>query len=245
MTAASIRIGAASRLIVVVAMLASPAAFASSGKSANECSEEIGDQPTAAERESKMVACMLGDNPANTKLFKAPFKGGKWFCEVAKGAKCEEGYAGSLDGVRFRQDPDGGGFVQGVAESSPSPAIGSGGWTVNCKRDAMTQRSFCSANLDDLWLFADHNGRIKVSVGYKHFPRSQTSLRIDARRFDTMDEDGNFPQSAEILRQLKDGRTLVTRYMQWPNRHWIDVERTLYGAEATIQLLTWSARNLR
>jgi hypothetical protein len=231
-------------LIATALMLAGGLAHAS-GKSADECEAEVGPQASNEARQAKMIDCMLGNSAGTTKLFRSPFKGEKWFCEVAKGASCEADYQGTLNGVQFSQKFDGSGWVQATTEPPPYRGGLDGRWMISCKKDAMTSRSSCNATLDDLWLFADHTGRIKVSVGYDNFPGAQTSLRIDSRRFDTLDNDGDFPQSAEIVRNLKDGRTLVTRYMKWPYRSHIDRERILYGAEATIQLLTWSARNFK
>lgn len=231
-------------LITSILVLAGGAAHAS-GKSADECEAEVGPQPSSEARQAKMIDCMLGNSVGTTKVFRSPFRGEKWFCEVAKGATCEADYEGTLNGVRFSQKFDGSGWVQATTEPPPYRGPQDGRWMISCKKDAMTSRSSCNATLDDLWLFADHTGRIRVSVGYDNFPGSQTSLRIDSRRFDTLDNDGDFSQSAEIVRNLKDGRTLVTRYMKWPYRQNIDVERTLYGAETTIQLITWSARNFK
>lgn len=243
MTACMTPGGTVRALLLSSALLALSSPAFAGGKSADECEAEIGPQASAEDRQSKMIDCMLGNSVGTTKIFRSPFKGEKWFCEVAKGATCEADYEGTLNGVRFKQTYDASGWVQATTEPPPYTGPRAGRWMISCKRDAMTTRSTCSAHLDDLWLFADQTGRIKVSVGHENFPGSQTSIRIDSRRFDTLDRDGDFPQSSEILKQMKDGRTLVTRYMKWPYREWIDVERTLYGTDATLQLLTWSARN--
>jgi hypothetical protein len=116
-------------------------------------------------------------------------------------------------------------------------------WNIACRRDKMSQTKSCSVDRGDLYIFVYQSRPIKVSIGDEHFPSSTTSIRVGAKRFDTYDRDGDFPQSAAILASMKDGVQVVTRYMKWPYREWIDDEFTAYGAQAAVRVAQWLLKN--
>lgn len=227
----------------------STAVFAQ-GKSADECEAEAEQGISLELKRARVMDCLLGNPPGTSKPIKtarSPFKGDKFACEAIKTASCVEGaeHSGTLAGVRYAQYGDASGWVDATPQGSSANTGQQNRWSIRCDRDAMTNKKTCTANLDDLWVAAQQDGRITVSVGYKHFPGSTTSIRIANSRYDTKDRDGDFLQSNAIVKQLKDGNKLVTRYMKWPYRSWIDVERELYGADAAVALVTWSAKNIK
>lgn len=95
----------------------------------------------------------------------------------------------------------------------------------------------------DLYVFVYQNGRLSVSVGYEHFPGSQTSIKIGARRFDTRDKDGDFSNSAQLVSLMGDGAPVVTRYMKWPYQHYVDDEFVAYGLSTSVAVAKWLIKN--
>lgn len=176
----------------------------------------------------------------------AVFKGKQLqlFCASQPGATCTEPESGRDEGtllnakfIVYRDSAS----VQAAPESKLSP-INASTWSLACQRDKMTNSKTCYAHKGDLWIFFPQVGRAYVSIGTDHFPGSQTSIRIGTKRFDTMSHDGNFAQ-AEILSALKDGSMVVTRFMKWPYRSWVDDEFKLHGSQATIAIGKWMLKH--
>ena len=239
------------KLVIAIMLVIVNSTSLAQAKSANECESEITQDVNIETKRAMIMDCLLGNPPGTTKPVKiktlrSPFRGEKLACEAIKGATCSESpdQSGTINGVAFRQYDDGSAWIDATAPGAYTKLRQEPRWHLGCERDAMSKKITCSINLDDLWVFLLPNGKILVSVGNDHFPGSTTSIRIGNQRFDTNHTDGNFPQSGVIAKTLKDGKQLVTRYMKWPYRTWIDVERDLYGAEAAMTLLIWSAKNL-
>lgn len=162
----------------------------------------------------------------------------KRFCSQA-GASCDDindpsADAGTFMGARF-QVSESGASIEGTPGGKVDDT--SQAWWVDCNRDKMTGTRSCAIHRGDLWIFVS-GGRTFVSVGDEHFPGSQTSLRIGNARFDTMHRDGNFSQPG-ILPALQNGRTVVTRYMRWPERSYVDNEFVVLGAQTAIAIARW------
>jgi hypothetical protein len=77
----------------------------------------------------------------------------------------------------------------------------------------------------------------------EHFPGSQSSIRIGSRRFDTRQRDGYFPSAPQLVQPMKNGTPVVTRYMKWPYREWIDKEFVSYGFDTAIHAARWILKN--
>ena len=95
----------------------------------------------------------------------------------------------------------------------------------------------------DLYVFVDQNGKLSLSVGYEHFPGSQTSIKIGAKRFVTRDRNGNFSSAAQLVNMMGDGTAVVTRYMKWPYRHYVDDEFVTYGLNTSVTVAKWLIKN--
>lgn len=162
------------------------------------------------------------------------------FCKAQKPGACipseDAVERGALGGVWLRLTPNGA-DVEGAAADSPD--AGTGNWTVSCRRDKMTSARSCLVYKDDLYVGVYGNGRLTFSVGDEHFPGSQSSIRIGSRRFDTGQRDGYFPNAPQLVQLMKNGTPVVTRYMKWPYREWIDKEFVSYGLGTAIQAAHW------
>lgn len=194
----------------------------------------------------KLLYEELGADPASLPM--PPRSNPRWgierFCKAQKLGTCvpseDAVERGSLGGVRLRLMQDGA-DVEGAAADSPE--AGTGNWTVSCRRDKMTSARSCLVYKDDLYVGVYGNGRLTFSVGDEHFPGSQSSIRIGARRFDTSQRDGYFPNAAQLVQLMKNGTPVVTRYMKWPYREWNDKEFVSYGFDTAIQTARWILKN--
>lgn len=236
-------------LLFVIYIFYFPCISFAEGKSVQDCETENIDIDIS-KRQAHVMKCLLGESydsisSSSEPVQKGAFKNDGRFCKSNKNSKCSpitDG-AGWFDDVQFEQFSDGSAWV--AAQADHNYLKSDSRWAIACKRDAMTQRKSCHATLGDLWIYIDHAGKIIVSVGVDHYPGSQTSIRLGSRRFDTLDRDGDFSQSLSIIQAMKDGQIIVTRFMKWPYRQWIDQERVLYGSQATIAMLRWTIANLR
>ncbi len=81
------------------------------------------------------------------------------------------------------------------------------------------------------------NGRYGVYVGRKHFPRTQSAIKIDENApIYGYEGISNTPQKA--IEQMKNGKVAYTRYKEWPYEYNRDGEVDLVGfKEAFNQML--------
>jgi hypothetical protein len=164
------------------------------------------------------------------------------FCKAQKSQACvpstDGSQSGTLNGVPFTLYADSA-SVDAVKDKRSGSLDLRDAWDVGCRRDKMTNRKSCSVNRGDLYVFVYQSELIKVSIGAEHFPGSATSIRVGSKRFDTTDRDGDFPQSTAILTSMKDGTQVVTRFMKWPYRQWVDDEFDVYGAQVAVKVAQW------
>jgi len=189
-------------------------------------------------------------DPASIELPKRsnPKWGIEAFCAARKTVACETSdnalELGALDGTWFRLSEDSA-SVAGAKDRGPDSWTDNAHWRVNCSRDKMSSRRSCMINKDkgDLYVFVSQGGGVSVSVGYEHFPGSQTSIKIGAKRFDTRDRDGDFGNSAQLVRLMRDGTSVVTRYMKWPYQHYLDDDFVVYGLGTSVTVANWLIKN--
>lgn len=160
---------------------------------------------------------------------KLSIREGKLFCKSRAKVECTP-----------TSDEEERGVVSGIDYLIRRSYATVGAWTVNCKRDKMTDKRQCLANYNDLYIVL-RPGREFVSIGTDHYPGSATSIKLGAKRYDTVERDGDFSQN--LVPVLKNGTKTVTRFMKWPYRSWVDDEFTLYGVEETLAIGRWMLRN--
>lgn len=194
----------------------------------------------------KIAAWILLTLPAIAMASELKLKDGVSYCKGRKNAECvdpgQNTERGIVGGVRYRIY----GANAYVATMNEDEADSFGPdvtWNIHCDRDKMTNRRHCYAAYKTIFMFFEQNGRESIIVGSDHFPGKVTSIKIGEKRFDTRDSDGAFPQAKAIISNLRDGKTVVTRYTKWPYETWIDDEFTLRGAELAVQLAKWLVSN--
>lgn len=154
---------------------------------------------------------------------------------------------GSLNGVRYTISyEDGGATFQGERgdEREALSWWNRRNWDIGCKIDPITDRKSCHLNSGNFWIFQHAKGRPIVSIGADHYPGSTVAIRIDrSTPFNTSAvNDGSFSAdtSARIVRALKKGSAVTTRYMEWPYRAWVDETFELLGFNEAFSYLTWA-----
>lgn len=176
------------------------------------------------------------------------------FCKSQAGAVCGDAAkaqtnvqeVGSVNGVSYRFTHWGEAVIQASPSSEIETQTPSNVWHIKCSRDVLTGSRSCMAfNSATLTFLANSEGVEVFSVGYEHFPGSQSSLRVGTKVFNTKLKGGMLPQAKAIIAELKDGRPFATRYMRWPKEQWLEAEGELYGAQLTIELARWLAKNAK
>ncbi len=167
------------------------------------------------------------------------------FCKSDPKVVCTgegEPLSGSIAGVPFSLHHDNSGSVSGQKDAGLDDYKSyEKNWNIGCRKDKITLAKMCSINKGNLFVFL-YPGRERVSVGSSHFPRSTSAIRLGAKLFETSDRDGTFSQAA-LIPSMRDGTPIVTRYMKWPYRSYVDEEYELYGIEAALKLTRWLLKN--
>lgn len=183
--------------------------------------------------------------PASIKLPERsnPKWGVEAFCKSQKAGTCEVSKnaleLGELNGAWFRLIADSAVVAGGANGHMSEYGLDPVNWRVNCSRDKMSSIRSCVIHKGDLYIFVKPGGKILVSVGYDHFPSSQSSIKIGAKRFDTSERDGNFAHGAQLINLMHNDVPIVTRYMKWPYRTWVDDEFRAYGIGTAVQVAKW------
>lgn len=111
-------------------------------------------------------------------------------------------------------------------------------WKSNCSKDKFNNTKSCSLNksYSDV-MVTIINGRYGVYIGRKHFPRTQSAIKIDENApIYGYEGISNTPQKA--IEQMKNGKVAYTRYKEWPYEYNKDGEVDLVGfKEAFNQML--------
>lgn len=91
-------------------------------------------------------------------------------------------------------------------------------WKSHCSEDSMTDRTNCTVTSpgSDLFVFSE-KGTVTFSVTGDDYPGEPTSIRIDKNPAVKYVGDSTTSQDAMILKQLKTGRVVMTRYIRWPS----------------------------
>lgn len=183
-------------------------------------------------------------DPASIELPKRsnPKWGVEAFCKVQKTGTCEASKdaleRGALNGAWFRLFADSA-VVAGSKDHMPDSFFDPANWSVSCSRDKMSSVRTCLIKKGDLYIFVKQGGKVLVSVGDEHFPHSQTSIKIGSKRYDTIERDGFFGNGAQLVNLMHNGTPIVTRYMKWPYRTWVDDEFNAYGVNTAVQVARW------
>lgn len=101
------------------------------------------------------------------------------------------------------------------------------GWYQVCNKDRFNGSKICTLSKDTVLVMLK-DGDYAVSVGKRHYPRSKSAIKIDNNPtiygYEGISE---FPE--KVIKQLKQGKKVFTRYQEWPYEHNRDDEVDLNG----------------
>jgi len=155
--------------------------------------------------------------------------------------------SGTLNGVSYHfYYTDGSGSFAGTKGNTlgiMEPTKGN--WSVRCDKDAMDDSIDCSARLGSLAILVKKDGGHYVFVGSNHYPGTNVAIRLGDSKPHIAASEVQFgaAKSEEILRLLKNGVRVSTRYQEWPNRHFTDDTVELYGFEEVYAYLQWAVNH--
>ncbi len=140
---------------------------------------------------------------------------------------------GEFNGLKYRVfHSDGSGSLQGLRTNDLSIRDKSRtNWSFRCKRDEFDDTHWCQVSREDLAVTIWKDKSIVVTVGAKHYPGTDVSVRIDSHDPHTAGEKTGFGTkvSQEILDELLAGESVMTRYQKWPYKRYIDQRVPLFG----------------
>lgn len=124
-----------------------------------------------------------------------------------------------------------------------------------CNQDRVTDRTTCRLNImpqavgvsskGGLYQTVSASGSILTSCVIGHdFPGRRASIRVDSNPAFSTNSEGCLTGSAasRLDKQLKSGKVLITRRVEWPYDYTRDKEMLIEGSwSAALQLYRWSA----
>lgn len=189
---------------------------------------------------------ILDDDEEIIQINKPLFQGGKITCEVGFSLKTLENNTririetGTLEGVKYRiRFSDGIGTVQGLSTNTLDKDKYGTNWSTRCRLDEMDDRHWCFLDRGDLTIWLTKDGTPYVLVGYDHYPGSKIAVRVDKNKPITASAKIGFAkaQSLEIIEQLKNGQSALTRYEEWPYQIYRDSSVELFGFPQAWEIL--------
>ncbi|WP_420561414.1 hypothetical protein [Tepidicaulis sp.] len=144
----------------------------------------------------------------------------------------------SPGGRRYTIYPDGSG---GIGELTSEER-----WSIDCSRDKIDDKRRCSFYNSDNRLFitfTDAGNPHYVCIMGHDFPGMTGAIRVDSNEAISTDKEGCVKASS-IIPQLRAGKRVVVRRVEWPYRYNIDDEGSLMGFQEAMQLTTFIRHNI-
>lgn len=154
---------------------------------------------------------------------------------------------GSINGVSYSfYYSDGSGSFSGLPNGDLSRESN---WSTSCKKDSMNDKKSCFLYKKGLWVWLYQGEGVKVSIGGDHYPGTSATIRIDSKPSikSPSSNEGVFTssQSKQIIRQLIEGNSVSTRYVNWPYHTSADESFELSGFNETYKYIQWAIKQIR
>ncbi|WP_052906163.1 hypothetical protein [Pseudomonas fluorescens] len=149
---------------------------------------------------------------------------------------------GVYKGIKYRiYYSDGSGTIQGDKKSTLDTIkdLHVTNWSTRCKKDGMDDTHWCAISKDSVSIGIWKNGSHFISVGNDHFPSSNITLRVDQNApISATAESGYTDKQVEMLiAQLKSGKSVLSRYQEWPYETNKDKAIDLFGFSEAWEML--------
>lgn len=149
--------------------------------------------------------------------------------------------SGIYKGIKYRlYHSNGSGSIQG--KKNNVLALGErykDNWSTNCEIDVMDDKHWCSISKSHLQIGIDKSGEYFLNIGWKHYPDSKIVVRVDQNKLISSNEKVGFSsaQIKLIVKAMKTGVNVTTRYQEWPYQRNIDEKWDLWGYVEAIEIL--------
>jgi len=236
--------------------LGAPALWASSTSGGNPAASGVGTSARASwvkgqsqpryRRDSKIVAPYFSEDSLDDSVW---IKGSYYTYGIEPLSPREEG---TVNGVPYTVYLSTGGATFDMshdANVSLESALAretdwDGPWYVRVEDDPITDRRTVLIRRELLFVSLGERGVVEVSVGWKHYPYSETFLRIDKRKPFAAGTNGWTGKRAEaVVTTLMGGRTALLRWREWPDDGYRDQEVRIRGFKAAWDYARWVLRN--
>lgn len=94
-----------------------------------------------------------------------------------------------------------------------------------CTKDKFNASKLCTLSNSSL-MISIYNGKKGILVGQKHFPHKSSAIKID-NGTTFYGKEGVFKNEDKIISELLKGKTVYTRYVEWPYTYNVDDEISL------------------
>lgn len=102
-------------------------------------------------------------------------------------------------------------------------------WNYHCSVDKFNGGKFCSLSKSNSEVMVSiYNNRLSVYVGKNHYPDSLSAIKIDSNQ-SNYGKEGQIQNPKKVIDQMMSGKTVFTRYQQWPYRYNQDSQVDLNG----------------
>lgn len=112
-------------------------------------------------------------------------------------------------------------------------------WKINCDFDEINDTHTCNLFKQDLSVGIWHDNTPFVLVGHGHYPNSDFTIRTNKNTPHATSISTGFSDSeaSEIIHELIEGKSAVTRYKEWPYDKNEDKKIDLFGFAQAWELL--------
>ena len=146
---------------------------------------------------------------------------------------------GTLNGVAYFYGENACAVFSATPDNNWRNLKGPGNWWIRCGKDAMEDFAYCDMTREDLAVSLYDDGRVFVIIGVNNYPGSKIAIRIDKGKPISGEAGFVGNEARKIIEKLKAGKTVTTRYQEWPYRVNIDKTMNLYGLREALEFLYW------
>lgn len=156
---------------------------------------------------------------------------------------------GERDGIKYRfYHSDGSGAFAGDKDNDIGLLVSfEKNWSLECKKDVMTDEPSCAARLGRLAIFQGRGEEPVFFVMGEKYPGSQVSIRVDSGPVFSASGDSSFSvtQTQEIIASIQQGSRIAVRYVDWPYKKNVDSVRDVYGTQQVLEYLRWAVSKIK
>lgn len=142
-------------------------------------------------------------------------------------------------GVAYRYHPDGSGNTKAAAAAADNLTLG---WSFGCEKDKITDRTSCSLTSFEAKILISFSKDLTPAyfciIGHD-FPGRRGAVRVDQNAPRNTDTEGCL-RAAPILAEMRKGKEITVRYVEWPYDYSRDTTTDLDGFTEALELMKFT-----